>query len=101
MNVDMRTFGYWLGVVLLIVGAAAALADLVSLVRGAPTTFSPGAVWFKINANSLVGFQALIEKGPAPWLWPPVQELLTLPSWLILLPPGLVLVFACRGGSRA
>ncbi len=101
MNHPMRTFGYWLGVALLIAGAAAALADLVTVVRGAPTTFSPGAIWFHINANSLVGFQALIEKGPLPWLWPPVRELLILPSWLILLPPGLLLVFACRGGARA
>jgi hypothetical protein len=101
MNVAMRSFGYWLGVALLIAGAAAALADLVTVVRGAPTTFSPGAIWFHINANSLVGFQALIEKGPLPWLWPPIQELLTLPTWLILVPPGLLLVFICRAGSRA
>jgi hypothetical protein len=101
MNVGMRTFGYWLGVALLIAGAAAALADLVTVVRGAPTTFSPGAVWFRINANSLVGFQALVEKGPLAWLWPPIQGLLTLPSWLVLAPPGVLLVFACRGGSRA
>jgi hypothetical protein len=101
MNDAMRSFGYWLGVVLLIAGAAAALADLVAVARGAPTIFSPGAIWFRINANSLVGFQALIEKGPLPWLWPPVQELLILPTWLILVPPGALLVFACRGGSRA
>jgi hypothetical protein len=100
MNERMRSFGYWLGVALLIAGAAAALADLVTVVRGAPTTFSPGAIWFRINANSLVGFQALIEKGPLPWLWPPIQELLILPTWLILLPPGLVLVLACKSGSR-
>ena len=101
MNHPMRSFGYWLGVLLLIAGAAAALADLVTVVRGAPTTFSPGAIWFHINANSLVGFQALIEKGPLPWLWPPIQELLVLPTWLILVPLGLLLVFACRTRSRA
>ncbi len=99
MNGAMRSFGYWLGVALLIAGAAAALADLVTVVRGAPTTFSPGAIWFRVNANSLVGFQALIEKGPLARLWPPIQEVLTLPTWLLLVPPGLVLVFACRGGS--
>jgi hypothetical protein len=99
MNDGMRTFGYWLGVALLIAGAAAALADLVTVVQGAPTTYSPGAIWFRINANSLVGFQALIQKGPLPWLWPPIQELLILPTWLILVPPGLLLVFACKAGS--
>ena len=101
MNDLMRTFCYWFGVGLLIAGAAVALADLLTVVQGAPVTLSPGAIWFKIHANSLVGFQALIEKGPLPWLWPPVQYLLTLPSWLILVPPGLVLVFACRVRARA
>jgi hypothetical protein len=101
MNDLMRTFCYWFGVGLLIAGAAVALAELLTLVQGAPMTLSPGAIWFRIHANSLVGFQALIEKGPLPWLWPPVQYLLTLPSWLILVPPGLVLVFACRARVRA
>jgi hypothetical protein len=101
MNDLMRTFCYWFGVALLIAGAAVALADLLTVVQGAPVTLSPGAIWFRIHANSLVGFQALIEKGPLPWLWPPVQYLLTLPSWLILVPPGLVLVFACRARARA
>jgi hypothetical protein len=96
----MRRFGYWLGVALLIAGAAAALADLASQVHGAPATYSPGAIWFRINANSLVGFQALIEKGPLPWLWPPIQEVLTLPTWLILLPLGLLLVLASAVVAR-
>ena len=96
----MRTFGYWLGVALLLAGVAAALADLASHVQGAPTTFSPGAIWFRINGNSLVGFQALIEKGPLPWLWPPIQQVLVLPTWLILLPLGLLLVLASRVGAR-
>jgi len=97
----MRTFCAWLGVGLLILGAAAALAELLTYVQGAPATLSLGQIWFKINANSLVGFQALIEKGPAPWLWPPIQTLLIAPSWLLLAPPGLVLVLACRLRSRA
>jgi hypothetical protein len=100
MNERMRAFGYWLGVALLIAGVAAGLADLVSRVQGAPTTYSLGAIWFKINANSLVGFQALIEKGPWPGLWPPVQELLIQPTWLLLLPIGVLLVFACTAGAR-
>jgi hypothetical protein len=97
----MRTFCTWCGVALLILGAAAAVAELLTLIQGAPATLSPGAIWFKIHANSLVGFQALIEKGPLPWLWPPIQYLLTLSSWLLLVPLGLVLVLACRARSRA
>ncbi|MDF2766014.1 MAG: hypothetical protein K0S81_3008 [Rhodospirillales bacterium] len=97
----MRTIGAWCGVILLVVGAAAALAELLTLVQGAPATLSPGAIWFRLHANSLVGFQALIEKGPLPWLWPPIQVVLTLSSWLLLLPAGLLLVFACRARLRA
>jgi hypothetical protein len=97
----MRTFGYWLGVALVIVGAATALAELLTHLQGTPTRLSLGAIWFRINSNSLVGFQALIEKGPLPWLWPPVQELLILPTWLILVPPGLLLIVLCRPRPRA
>ena len=32
----MRRFGYWLGVVLLVAGAAAAVADLLTMLQGAP-----------------------------------------------------------------
>jgi hypothetical protein len=97
----MRTFCAWCGVGLLIVGAAVGLAELLSLVQGAPARLSPGAIWFRLHANSLVGFQALVEKGPLPWLWPPIQVLLTLPSWLLLLPLGVLLVLACRARRRA
>jgi hypothetical protein len=96
----MRSFGYWLGVGLLIAGAAAGLAELFTIWQSAPSTLSPGAIWFRIHANSLVGFQALIEKGPLPWLWPPMQYVLTLPSWLLLVPPGLLLVALCRPRAR-
>jgi hypothetical protein len=100
MNVDMRKFGYWLGVVLLVAGAAAAVAELLTIVQGAPSTLSIGAIWFRIHGNSLVGFQALIEKGVSPLIWPPIQWFLTLPTWLVLVPPGLLLVLLCRDRGR-
>jgi hypothetical protein len=101
MNGVMRTVGYWLGVGLLIAGAAAGLAELLTSLQGAHSPLSPGAIWFRIHSNSLVGFQALIEKGPLPWLWPPIQYVLTLPTWWLLVPPGLILVVLCRPRSRA
>jgi hypothetical protein len=97
MNDRMRTFGYWLGVALLIAGAAAAVAERV---RG-PSTISFGWIWAQINANSEIGFQALIEKGPLARLWPPIRELLILPTWLILVPLGLLLVIACIRWRRS
>jgi hypothetical protein len=92
----MRKFGCWFGIGLLLVGAAVAVAELLARYQGAPTTLSLGAIWFRIHANSLVGFQALIEKGLSPAIWPPIQWLLTLPTWLVLVPPGLVLIVLCR-----
>ena len=96
----MRRFGYWLGVGLLVAGAAATVAELLTILQGAPATLSIGAIWFRIHANSLVGFQALIENGITPLIWPPIQWLLTLPAWLVLVPPGLLLVLLCRDKGR-
>jgi hypothetical protein len=97
----MRTFGYWLGVGLLIAGAAAAVAELLTILQGAPAMLSLGAIWYRIHANSLVGFQGLIERGLSPVIWPPIQWLLTLPTWLVLVPPGLLLVFLGRDRGRS
>jgi hypothetical protein len=96
----MRKFGYWLGVALLIAGAAAAVAELLTVWQGAPATLSLGAIWYRIHANSLVGFQALIENRITPLVWPPIQWLLTLPTWLVLSPPGLLLMLLCRHKRR-
>jgi hypothetical protein len=92
--------GYWLGVVLLVAGAAAAVAELLAMLLGATATLSIGAIWYRIHANSLVGFQALIENGMTPLVWPPIQWLLTLPTWLVLSPPGLLLMLLCRHKGR-
>ena len=97
----MREFGYWLGVGLLVAGGAVAVAELLTMVQGAPSTLSIGAIWFRIHGNSLVGFQALIEKQLTPLLWPPIQGLLTVPAWLVLMPPGLLLVLLCRNRTRS
>jgi hypothetical protein len=96
----MRKFGCWLGIGLLVAGAAAAVAEVLAMLLGAPATLSIGAIWFRIHANSLVGFQALIENGITPLVWPPIQWLLTLPAWLVLVPPGLLLMLLCRQKGR-
>jgi hypothetical protein len=87
----MRRLGFWLGVVLLACGA---LAGMYELATGAAQSL--GSIWFQIHGNSLVGFQALIEKRISPVIWPPIQALLIWPVWLVLMAPGLALVLICR-----
>jgi hypothetical protein len=91
----MRRFGFWLGAVVLACGAITGLFELVSWARGAHATSSLGSIWFQIHANSLVGFQALIEQRISPMVWPPIQALLTWPAWLVLGVPGLALILLC------
>lgn len=97
----MRKFGYVLGVVLLMAGTAIALAELLTMLQGAPSRLSVGAMWYRMHANSLVGFQGLIERGLSPAVWPPIQLVLTIPAWLLLIPPGLVLVVLFRAASKS
>jgi hypothetical protein len=86
----MRRFGFWLGVALLTCGALAGLYELAT-----QAAQSLGSIWFLIHGNSLVGFQALVEKAISPAAWPPIQALLTWPAWVVLGTPGLVLVLLC------
>ena len=94
----MKRTGCSVGVVLLLLAAASALVGIV-MAQAAPGPISLGWLWFQIHGNSLVGFQALIENGLSPALWPPLQFLLTIPSWLLLVPLGLLLLVLCRPRS--
>ncbi len=97
----MRQFGHSLGILLLILAAAAGVAQLLTIwVAGAYRPLSLGSVWYAIHANSLVGFQALIEKSVGSLVWMPIQFLLGLPAFLVLGVPGIVLFFGCRPRHR-
>ena len=61
----MKKFGWGLGFVLLLLAAASALAEIVTVARGGQGLISLGWIWFQIHGNGLVGFQALIEKNAA------------------------------------
>jgi hypothetical protein len=97
----MKKLGCGLGFVLLLLAAASALAEIVTVARGGQGLISLGWIWFQIHGNSLVGFQALIEKSISPAVWQPVQYLLTLPAWLVLGIPGVILGLCCRSLRRA
>ena len=94
----MGRVGYWPGLVLLVFAAATAVAQLLSLVTGAvapPVTL--GSLWAAVSANSLVGFQALVEQSLSPSLWPPILWLLLLPAWAPVGLLGLLLLLVGRG----
>ncbi len=56
-----------------------------------------GELWARIHANSLVGFQGLIEKNISPWLWREiVLPALLAPAWAIAVLPGLLFALLCR-----
>ncbi len=60
-----------------------------------------GAAWAGVNANSLVGLGAYVEKSISPWLWSEIMvPLLTLPLWLYLALPGAVLLAVTRRKRR-
>ena len=87
----MRTTGFLLGVLLLVVAAGFGIAELIM-----GGTQSLGSLWFALHPNSLVGFQAIVEKQLSPGLWPPIQWLLTQPGWPVFLIPGVLLTVFCR-----
>ena len=97
----MRSAGYFVGLGLLIFAGAALVAQLFSLwASGAYQPISIGSMWFATNGNSLVGFQALIEKNLGSMVWAPIQFVLAAPAWLSLAVPGALLVLACRPRQR-
>ena len=97
----MKGFGCGLGFALLLLAAASALAEVVVAAQGGHGPISLGWLWFQIHGNSLVGFQALIEKGISPAVWQPIQYLLTLPAWLVLGIPGVILGLSCLSLRRS
>jgi hypothetical protein len=97
----VRRFGFGLGLVLATLAAAVAVAQLFSLLaRGGYAPITLGTLWYNVHANSLVGFQALIEKSLSPALWPPILWLLGLPAWLLLGAIGAVLLLTARPRRR-
>jgi hypothetical protein len=98
----MRRLGYWVGLALLVFGGATGVAQLMAWLLATdvrPVTL--GSLWAGIHANSLVGFQGLIEGSISPSLWPPVLWLLLLPAWLTLGALGCLLALLCRPPARS
>ena len=91
------------GLVLLLIALAVFGHEAYSAVdAGYYRLVSGGELWFRFDGNSLVGFQALIEKGIAPWLWSDiVLPVLRGPAWAIPLVPAVLLLLLGRRRRRS
>ena len=92
----------FLGLVLLLVFLATLGHEFFKAAStGSYRLISAGELWARADANSLVGFQALIEKGLAPWLWSDiVLPVLLGPAWAIPLVPAVLLLVLGRRRRR-
>ena len=88
--------------VLLFIAAEAVFVELFRFWRdGAYQTLPVAEIWLNINANSLVGFGAIIEQKISPWLWFEVLvPFLSLPAWLVFGAPGALLAWYLRRRRR-
>lgn len=94
--------GRVLGWLMLVAAMAAAAVELLRALRdGAWEVFALGEAWAAIDANSLVGFGAFVEKSLSPALWSKVLvPALALPLWGYLAVVGGALVYLCRRRPR-
>ncbi|MSP84127.1 MAG: hypothetical protein EXQ94_14795 [Alphaproteobacteria bacterium] len=90
--------GQIIGWVLLIAAVTVLAIDVVPSLGEAPfIATSVGEAWASVNANSLVGFGAIVENRVDPDLWTEViLPILVWPLAAVLGVPGLVLVILCR-----
>jgi len=97
----MRRLGYVIGLGILIVAGATLVAQILALwASGGYRPISIGSMWFSLHANSLVGFQGLVEGTLGTVVWTPIQFVLALPAWISLAVPGALLAFLCRPRQR-
>ena len=94
--------GRLLGVIFLLLGFAALGRDVIaSISKGELDILPLGRFWFALDAGSLNGLQAGIERYLSVWLWENVMApLLHGPLFLFGLVPGLLLLFICRRRSK-
>ena len=84
--------------VLLVIAASIAVAQLLALLSGTATApVSLASLWAGMSEASLTGFQGLVERSAGAVAWAPLHWLLTLPAWL---PLGLVGILLLLHGRR-
>lgn len=92
--------GFGIGMVLTVIAAATAVAQLFSLIAHAgyhPVSLL--SIWRNVHARSLEGLAGLVERTLSETAWLPIQWLLQLPAWLVLgVLGGLLLLAGQRRG---
>lgn len=87
-----------LSLILLLGGLAVLGHEFATTSATGPYRIIPiGELWYKIDANSLVGLQGVIER-TSPWLWSTIVQpiLIGAPAWVIPLALGVLGLLACR-----
>lgn len=97
----MRRIGYGLGVVLLVIAASIAVAQLLALLVGtAANPVSLASMWAGAGEASYTGFQSLVERSAGTVAWTSLHLLLALPAWLPLGLLGILLLLLGRRRGR-
>jgi len=97
----MRALSGFLGRVFLFLGASCVVAELLLLTVGdADTLYSLRDLWTSLHGPSLAGLRDDVSDPLGGVLWTPLGWFLALPSWLVFLALGGLLVLAGSGGRE-
>ncbi|MBM3486577.1 MAG: hypothetical protein FJX67_08080 [Alphaproteobacteria bacterium] len=95
--------GRTIGWIFLLLAVAAGMFEVASAAMAWEYRFvALGELWYRLDATSLNGLQAGIQRYLAPWLWDNVvAPILFVPAWLVFLVPGVLFLILCRRRNRS
>jgi hypothetical protein len=99
----LRIIAKLFGLIALAMTVITAVLDLTrSIANSALTITALGEEWSSIHANSLIGFQGVIEKNiGSPWIFNAlVIPILSVPSWLVFGILAIVFLWLGRRKER-
>ncbi len=98
----MRTFFFWLGLIIVAAAFGTLLWDLIRWAgEGAFALSSTGDVWVLVNRDSLLLLEPALVRHVAPWTWEDVVfPLLQQPALLVVGVLGLLFMLLSRAFSR-
>jgi len=97
----MRALFGFFARVFLFLGASCVVAEgLLLTVGNADTLYSLRDLWTSLHGASLAGLQEEVSAPLGGTLWTPLDWFLALPSWLVFLALGGLLLLGSGGGGR-